>query len=451
MIQTSFKINYSQHFKKHSSSSTNTGKALSFKSSDTFVKSEVNNSISFSQSQKEKQKELRRLQNEYLSLQCKRSNRCEQIFCDDGIIIEKALMAGEAIDKIYNNHQTEFKYQEATRNIFRLRTTRKLLEDYRTFLIKRKELLEKIDILKEQINSVSIGSSNEKPLLDYCDFMGISAEREDFDHTHSKYFRYTSKYIPLKTMVEDKIKQFDFSENKPMDNSNKLKILVVGLGKHCEDVYDYSTYAYDAIKDKNIILRDIIDIEMVDLRPAFQFERDYLSPPEIRKNFLNDDLKKLVIEHPNNRYKEIYTYPVSVLDFVADEMYDKSKFHSSTPIETFSSKYKGVGYDFLSINNVLEYPGYGDKDHPSEIQQIPNISRFLNPFRSKKNINDKEFDIFKTLIANILKMVKPGGYLSCSMDPGDTRKLEDLITSVDKLNEFEHIQDGLYRRKAALS
>lgn len=259
---------------------------------------------------------------------------------------------------------------------------------------------------------------------------------------YSKPLRYKQLIKPFINMLNDNI-----SLNKP------AKILLIGLGNNNEELYDYSLYSLLSLKTKNQSIKDILNLEMLDYRPKENFlRREYTNLMSLiylnnDKIPFNNELSKLLIEHPFLNSK---TYPLEVMEFVANQLEDDSKFHHSTPIEDFSANYNGEGYDFISINNVLQYVGQAVFDDTST---LPDKYRFFNPFKVYKIIDDKEFYGYRNLLNNLFKMVKPGGLISCQFDSAAfDRILYDQLSRLDLFNnEFEEVQNGLYRRKKIVS
>lgn len=361
-----------------------------------------------------------------------------KIIYHDGSEIEKKLKEGKTIEEILN--KDSFRYFQP-KDLDRLVSGVTIKQHLLNYQKAQKE----IRILKDQISKlvamqpVDIDNEWTDDKERYYQASYISNQIYN-SPLHSRKFRYLSLLSTVKNLVENNLQE-----------GRKSKFLVVGLGSDCEEVYDYSFYSLQAFKHTGRSLADAIDVEMLDYRPRQEFNRVYLEP--------------ILIEHSNDPRSKLYlpswvsssllthhtynssTYPIDVLEFVADTKDNKSKFHHSTPIEDYAANYKGEGYDFLSINNVLQYPGINvEDDHDDR----PDRFKFVNPFKLQQVKYPRRYVEYREFLENILKMVKPGGFISCQLEANDQKKiLNDQLELIDFFkDEFVEVQDGLYKRES---
>lgn len=464
MIQTILNKPYYLVQNKLKPSKTRLQKKTLFNNNDVFIKTQFNPLISFRQNLEIEKKKLRNLQNEYLNLQFPVKLVPQKLFNSNGYIIHKALVAGEAIEDIIINHWNELKDHEEVQLVMNSKIdgkpVKEILADFKVFWDKRQALLAEIYPLQTSLDldyiKPKISQKNEK---DYIKFCIASSEKDRWNLLWSDSIRYIDLYRPVNKLINKKVnnnKSFIDTTLKNDKSTNKVNFFVAGLGARYEEVYDYSLYSLNSLEDKNLKLSDAIDFEMVDFRSAEQLNISYINPPKVVSlSFFKDpdNLNDSLIEHPSLDTLGFKTYPVEVLDYVANTIEESKKLHTSTTLEEFAENYKGPGYDFVSVNNIMQYPGYGDVDTQDSLVNLTASSRFLNPFRSSKPLDSQEFNGYKAFLANILEMVKPGGYLSCKIDGMKTQGqayneiMDNLISVVDTNKDFLRMQQGLYIRK----
>lgn len=359
-----------------------------------------------------------------------------KIIYGDGALIGKELQAGKTIEDILDNNSFRYFQPKELDKIVNGVTIKQHLLNYakaQKKIVKLKQQISKIESTIASKPNNGWTYDNER----YYQASYVSNKMYN-SPLYSRKFRYQSLSLPVKNMVYNNLQE-----------GRKSKFLVVGLGTNCEEVYDYAFYSLQAFKNTDRKLADAIDIEMVDYRPKHEFNRDYLDPVLIEHStdtrstlYLPSWLSSSLLTH--HTYNS-YTYPIDILEFVADTTEDKSKFHHSTPIEKFAANYQGEGFDFLSINNVLQYPGINPEDY---YDNRPEKFKFVNPFKLPQVKYPQRYVEYREFLENILKMVKPGGFISCKLEANDQKKiLNDQLALIDFFNnEFVEVQDGLYKR-----
>lgn len=378
-----------------------------------------------------------------------------------------------------NKSNTEKRLLELQKNILRLKTSvmhpKKFLYGEGQYILDALETGKSIpEILSHYSNNVldhlEYGKPVKQHIKDYCNIynqikpmlkevndLKTNLPRQEIPNSLKTYlecakrcnagfrtpngstpFRYMNQYIQVMELMEDNLKK-----------GKKTNFLVVGLGEKCEDAYDYSLYSLMSAKRVNQNLSDSINMQLVDCRPKKDFDFDYCHPIVLytKNNFVHFKIQEELIDHPD--FPSEQTYPLEVLEFVEDLKHDNENFHHSRLIEDFVDQYRGEGFDFLAINNVIQYPGIGELTQNDPMDIRDSRYKFLNPFKSKNITDQTKFECYRQFLEKVFKMVKPGGLISCELP--SYKESDILYSQLSQIsfiqNEFEYVLPNMFRRK----